>query len=549
MFQETRLILIKKRDMRNHFLNFLSCCALWFRKDLQDLRKWLNHNVGDLTARKRGLLLCEVQIYAGWVPFYLSLVARLTANKIGARPVAFNLQFSKVPFLLRAAFQALGLPVLWTKPKGANEDRAKKTLGSIRSGRGLLRLRMNKILVGDLIYDTFLREAFRATVLPADLHSEHMRRIVSDTISILDFAEDLLQKQNIRGLIQDHSGYYIYHGVLSRRLARAKIPVFNYADRNSVGLGRVLWSQEQTCSTHNAYWLYPKAFRKLGHRQKRRALCIGKAFIKKRLKGVSDDLILPGVSAYAPNQITSGPLAGLAKTPRPTVLVFMHEFNDAVHCYRSALFADFWEWINYLCREASQTPFHWLLKPHLATNLLGREKMRALSQNCVEELKKRYPKLTFISEQTSNTDLLRLRPSSAFTMYGTVAHEMAWIGIPVVACNDHPHIAYRFSLTARTKKELKNMIHSADKLRKPIAKKKICEYLYMHYFYQAHHGLFVDQLTSSPPTTTLGRSPEGILRQTTHMQRASDLEKISSLKEKIAQSIDLDNPLSGRLAF
>jgi hypothetical protein len=502
-------------------------------------------NLGPAPSPVEGILLCEVQIYSAWAPFYMSIIARLAGRNLGAGPVGFNLQFEKAPFLLRSIYGALGIPILWTKPKPENAAEIKKTATALAAGiktkKDLLRLKIGKVLVGDLIYDTFLRENFVATISNEELSGPRILRYIEESVILHEWAKKTAREQKIRALIQDHQGFYIYHGILGRHLASLGIPVFNYVDRDSAGLGKVIWSKEQSGSSHNAYWLYPTALKKLPTKEKESGLRMAEQSMKRRLKGALDDKILPGISAYVESR-ESG-LVPYLRDNQPVVLVFMHEFNDAVHWYRSAVFSDFWEWINFLCQEASKTDFCWILKPHPATNLLGRDRMKKLSQACVEKLRQSYPRLNFISEKISNTTLLQLRPVSAFTMYGTVAPEMAWSGVPVVTCGDHPHIGFDFNHHAKTEQQLKALIQRADRLRMRISKKEISEYLFMHYFFQQRHGLFVANLTSHPPSTTKGSSPTSILNQVLTMQKETKPKELAALKRKIALSEKMDNPL------
>jgi hypothetical protein len=512
---------------------------------LVSLRKWIDANVESSVGPTQGIILCEVQLYSAWSPFYLSIIARLAGNKLGARPTGFNLQFEKPPFLIRSIYEALGIPILWTKPEPENTAEIKKSVAELAAGiktkKDLLRLKIGKVLVGDLIYDTFLRENFVATISDVEISGPRILKVMEQSVVLYKWAKKTAQEQKIRALIQDHHGYYIYHGILGRHLASLGVPVFNYADRDSAGLGKVIWSKEQSGSSHNAYWLYPEALKNLPTKEKALGLRVAEQSIKRRLKGLLDEKVLPDISAYG--GCRESDLAPYLKDKRPAVLVFMHEFNDAAHCYRSSVFSDFWEWINFLCQEASKTDFCWLLKPHPATNLLGREKMKKLSQTCVEKLRQTYPRLNFISEKITNTALLQLRPASAFTMYGTVAHEMAWSGVPVVTCGDHPHIGFGFNYHAKTKRELRALIQRANTLRMQISKKQISEYLFMHYFFQQRHGLFVASLTSQPPSTTKGSSPTSILNQVLAMQKETRPKELAALKRKIALSEKLDNPL------
>jgi hypothetical protein len=530
---------------RNRFLSLVA--SLWGRihPELCSLRKWLDANLEPAAGPFQGILLCEVQLYSAWSPFYLSIIARLAGQKLGANTAGFNLQFEQPPFLVRSIYEALGIPILWTKPKAERPEEIKKFAGELAAGiktkKDLLRLKIGKVLVGDLIYDTFLRENFVATISDEELSGLHFLRYIEDSVVIYEWAKKMAQELKIAALIQDHHGVYIYHGILSRYLASLGIPVFNYVNRDSAGLGKVIWSKEQSGSSHNAYWLYPAALKKLPTKDKESGLRIAEQSMKRRLKGAPDGKILSEISAYGECQEFD--LAPYRKSKQPIVLVFMHEFNDGVHFYRSTVFSDFWEWINFLCREASKTDFCWILKPHPATNLLGRDRMKKLSQTCVEKLRQSYPRLNFISERISNNALLQLRPASAFTMYGTVAHEMAWSGVPVVTCGDHPHIGFDFNHHAKTEQQLGGLIQRADRLRMESSKKQICEYLFMHYFFQEKHGLFVADITSQHPSTTRGSAPTSILNQVLTMQKETRPKGLAALKRKIALSEKLDNPL------
>ena len=128
-------------------------------------------------------------------------------------------------------------------------------------------------------------------------------------------------------------------------------------------------------------------------------------------------------------------------------------------------------------------------------------------------------------------------------MYGTVAHEMAWSGIPVVTCADHPHIGFDFNHHAKTEEQLKALIQRADRLRMRILKKQVCEYLFIHYFFQQQHGLFVANLTPQPPFTAKESSRTFILNQVLTMQKETKPKELAALKRKIALSEKLDNLL------
>ena len=87
---------------RNRFLSLVA--SLWGRihPGLRELRKWLDANLEPAAGPFQGILLCEVQLYSVWSPFYLSIIAQLAGRKVGASTAGSTLvspdkNFSKYP--------------------------------------------------------------------------------------------------------------------------------------------------------------------------------------------------------------------------------------------------------------------------------------------------------------------------------------------------------------------------------------------------------------------------------------------------------------------
>ena len=70
----------------------------------------------------------------------------------------------------------------------------------------------------------------------------------------------------------------------------------------------------------------------------------------------------------------------------------------------------------------------------------------------------------------------------AVTMYGTVAHEMAFLGIPTIACGRHPHISFEFCRTAGTREEYAHLLRCFDKngFEKDKMRRQSLMFFYMH---------------------------------------------------------------------
>jgi hypothetical protein len=71
----------------------------------------------------------------------------------------------------------------------------------------------------------------------------------------------------------------------------------------------------------------------------------------------------------------------------------------------------------------------------------------------LDDLQQRYSGLAMIPAGVSNKQLAEAGMACAVTVYGTVAHEMAYLGIPTIASAHHPHICFDFCRTAKSRKE------------------------------------------------------------------------------------------------
>lgn len=137
------------------------------------------------------------------------------------------------------------------------------------------------------------------------------------------------------------------------------------------------------------------------------------------------------------------------------VVVFLHDFYDSPHVYADIVFPDFWEWICFTIDTLITTGIRFLVKPH--------PNQISLSNKVIIELIKRYPGLELVAPSVTNRQLVEAGLACAVTVYGTVAHEMAYMGVPTIACARHPHIAFNFCRTAH------NRVRYAELLRDALA--------------------------------------------------------------------------------
>jgi hypothetical protein len=72
------------------------------------------------------------------------------------------------------------------------------------------------------------------------------------------------------------------------------------------------------------------------------------------------------------------------------------------------------------------------------------------------------------------------------TMYGSVAHELAYCGTPSIACARHPHISFDFCRTARSKEEYGELLRTA--CGRPDAAEEMRRQALAFYYMRNLHG-------------------------------------------------------------
>lgn len=336
--------------------------------------------------------------------------------------------------------------------------RATKLWQTLQGESNIASLTIDDVLVGDLVIDTYLR--FRPSPR-FDVSDPFVRSVLWQCLREIRRAKKWFGDTRPSLYLSSFSTY-VEHGVAARVAISMGVKVYVYG--TTAVFGKSLTS-EDTFHTANTS-LYKQVFENLSEQDE----CLARADqeICRRLSGEIDAATAyMKISAYA----TRG-----EKLPnvRGSVIVFLHDFYDSPHLYPNLVFPDFWSWIELtICtlREAG-VPF-WI-KPH--PNQISR------SKQALKELCEAYPNLTILDANINNVELVNAGVLCGITVYGTVAHELAYLGIPTIACAKHPHHAFEFCRTATNITEYKAMLRTPELclLSKSELRRQALAFFYMH---------------------------------------------------------------------
>lgn len=357
---------------------------------------------------------------------------------------------------------------------------AQKIFESVKNKEDLLDVSYENILIGDLVYDTYLRFKPAPTV---DIQDDFLNRLFVTAVHVLEAGKDLFKKNKIDYLFTSYCSY-IQHGILTRLALENKVKVISFGSYDQLSKDVLA----EFPSHFKDYFYYKNEFSKLTPVEQVEAKKIALIALESRFKGSIDpSTYYMGESAFGAQ--IPGKERIFKQTGRKRAVVFLHCFFDSPHIHRYMHYADFYEWITRTLDLASETNFDFYVKSH-PNAVEGNEEI-------VESLKIQYPKINFLPATVKNNQLIEEKFDVAFTVYGTLGHEYPYFNIPVVNAGDNPHANYSFCIHASTREQYEWYVKNIDKVPgvELSARDEILEFYYMHNYFQFPGKLSIEENT------------------------------------------------------
>jgi hypothetical protein len=332
-----------------------------------------------------------------------------------------------------------------------------KIYKKIKSKDELLDLYIDDLKVGDLIYDSYLRFKPAPTV---SINNIYLCIVIWQAMKNIKITKEYFKVNKPIILLTSYSTY-IQHGIAVRIAVKLNTKVYSFGNYQT--FFKKLTSTDIYHTS--AYQNYKDNFLKLNDQNKKLeeaefalvqklngTIDISTAYMKESAYVIKDEKI-PNVKNH--------------------IIVFLHDFYDSPHIYGNMLFNDFLEWIEFTIVILEENNIPYFLKPH--PNQIKD------SNKVVSTLLKKYPNIKLLSTKITNRQLVDNHIIAGISVYGTVAHELVYMGIPIILCGDNPHSSYNFCYEAKTKNEYKNYIKNYLELTIPIDyKEQIESFYYMH---------------------------------------------------------------------
>ena len=349
----------------------------------------------------------------------------------------------------------------------ADALRSLKAWRQIKGGAALRQMSINGIVVGDLINDTYLRFRPAKTV---DVNDTFLWHLIWQAFRTVRRSRVYFRREMPALYLTSYSTY-IQHGVPVRVALDEGVAVHSFGNL-----------QEFTKRLHPhdiVHTRNPDDYRVRFNAQPDPAL--GRAAAERnlalRLQGGVDT-----ATAYMAKSAYQDTWAAVPDV-RDAVVIFLHDFFDSPHVYRNMVFPDFWQWACLTIDTLIESGIPFFVKPH--PNQIGPSGL------VLRELQERYPSLQLIPTAVTNRQLADAGIACAVTVYGTIGHEMAYLGVPSIACAHHPHIAFEICQTATSITEYTTLLRQSQKLpRDPVAlREQALQFYYSHNLSQPPEAL------------------------------------------------------------
>lgn len=353
--------------------------------------------------------------------------------------------------------------------KKQSEELFAEIYPALQSKRDVEQITIGGVWIGDLVYDSCLRENGLPTV---DIGSEDFIASLRKSLDIYVFWRDYLNTHPVRAINVSHC---VYNLAIPLRLAVCRdIPVFQTNASHMYRLDR------HNLFAYNDFFRFREVFRGLPAATQAAGLEEARRRIELRFAGKTGvDMGYSRKSAYGAHRAERL----LQESARTKVLIATHCFFDSPHSYGKNLFPDFYEWLDFLGRMTLETDYDWYIKTH-PDYLPG-------TKEIVDAFVSKYPRFRLLPADSSHHQIIAEGINVALTVYGTIGFEYAALGIPVVnASPNNPHIAYNFNIHPKSVDEYREILKNLDHIDLQIDKNEVYEYYFMKHIYNTSDWLF-----------------------------------------------------------
>jgi hypothetical protein len=341
------------------------------------------------------------------------------------------------------------------------EKKFKEISGLIRTKDDVLKITIDNILVGDLIYDTYLRFYGNHTV--SNINDQNLKDVIYYAIDNYYLVEKYIEQKSISALFTSYTTY-INHGLAVRICLNKNIPIYTFGS-NSYFIQRL----DTNYPYHiQKYWNFSNL--ELSEKQKNEV----ERELNFRFSGGIDSAIsYMKTTSFAPRSNKNN---YFHEKRERNVVVYVHDIYDSPHGVKKLLFTDFYSYIVELSEQIrfdETTQYFFKFHP----NAIGDSNQKITDYL----LSLQSDAISLLPLEVSNLDVVAFNPDLIVTVNGTVGVEMAYFQIPVVALIDNLYMNFSFVHSCYSLQEYLNVIKGIVKVNVNFDLLEIYSFYYQAY--------------------------------------------------------------------
>jgi hypothetical protein len=345
-------------------------------------------------------------------------------------------------------------------------------LKKIKNNSDILKIELDNVIIGDLIYDSYIRYRSEPTVNICDL--VFLKKILHQSIITFNLLNYLIKRFNISNCFTVYC-VYLQFGIPVRFFLNKKVNVYSWP-HFSYNLRKIDKNYPFGENVKN----FKKKFS--AFKNKKKKIILAKKELSKKFKNNFDVSIklLP----YFDASIKLYPSKNFKLFGDKKILnnlngvVFLQCFYDAPHYYGvDCIFNDHYLWTIYTLDLINK----YNLKIAIKTHPFALEE----SKKIYEKLKCKYRSLIWLPDEISNIEIIKSKNINFFiSNQGSILYEASYFGKTAISAGLNRTSSYNFSYNPKKLKDYKKLILNPKK--KIITKKnllEICEVYYQSFLH------------------------------------------------------------------
>ncbi len=335
-----------------------------------------------------------------------------------------------------------------------------KILANLNHPNDVLSIHFEDVLIGDLIYDTYLRY----------FHQTDITEITNDVIKVIEIGLnmyynfiELLKQKPIKALVNTYTTY-LEHGITARICLQKEIPVYT--------VGSYSYRLQEATKDFPYHQINHVSFnpnKNIGAEKMK----LAETIFTSRFSGVIDDATsYMRQSAFQDNQMNEE-FKNTFLSKKRNVVIYPHDYYDSQHINRALLFPNLYQYLKEVLENLKDLEdTNVFVKPHPN----GIEGTMEMTIDLVKSFNK--PHFHLVQSDVSNNNIIELRPDLICTYRGTVGLEMAYFKIPTIALYDNMYTNFDFVHTCYDTQSYFDIIKGDKKAEINFDKNQIFSFYY-----------------------------------------------------------------------